>query len=164
MNRKKMILIPALACMLGAACDKLDDDRIPPAAVRVAFNTVADWELYGVPGAGSYRYFIREERIPADYPYTSLTYTGFGGIMLVGAANGEPVAYDMACPVECKVNVRVAFDPSTNTAKCPKCHSEYDVLTNYGHPRSGEAADRGYGLKVYRVARGSQGEYMVIQP
>lgn len=163
MKKKFAVLLMSIAIM-ATGCDKLDDDRIPPAAVRVAFNTIADWELYGVPGAGSYRYFIREERIPANFPFTSLTYTGFGGILLVGAANGEPVAYDMACPVECKFNIRVAVDQETNTAKCPKCHSEYDILTNYGHPRSGEAADKGYGLKVYRVVPGPQGEYKVIQP
>lgn len=162
--KKISALVLMSVAMMTAGCDKLDDDRIPPAAVRVAFNTAADWELYGVPGAGSYRYFIKEERIPANFPYTSLTYTGFGGILLVGAANGEAVAYDMACPVECKASVRVAVDHESNTAKCPKCHSEYDILTNYGHPRSGEAANQGYGLKVYNVAPGSQGEYMVIQP
>lgn len=164
MNRTLVILTLALIARVTPSCDKLDNDRIPPSAVRVAFNTAADWELYGVPGAGSYRTFIREERVPANYPYTSLTYTGFGGILLVGAANGDPVAYDLACPVECKYNIRVAVDPETSTAKCPKCHSEYDILTNYGHPRSGEAADRGYGLKVYHVGPGSQGEYMVILP
>lgn len=150
--------------LLSAACDKLNDDRIPPAAVRIAFNTVHEWDYYGTPAALSYRYFIREERIPSDYPWTSLTYTGFGGVLLVGDINGDPQAYDLACPVECKYDVRVQVDTKTNTARCPKCHSEFDIFTNYGHPLSGPAAADGYGLRVYRVAPGSQGEYLVVQP
>lgn len=164
MKKLAKLSVAVAVLTVVAGCDKLDDERIPPAAVRIAFNTVHEWDLYGTPGALDFRYFIREERVPANYPWTSLTYTGFGGILLVGDINGEPRAYDLACPVECKYNVRVAVDMESNTARCPVCHSEYDVFTNYGHPLSGPAADDGYGLRVYRVAPGNQGEYLVVQP
>jgi len=144
------------------SCHHLDDDRIPPVAVRVPFNTVGDWNLYGVAGAGQYRYFIKSEKQPVGYPYTALSYTGFGGILLVSDIHGNPVAYDLACPVECKSDIRVSVITDQMIAECPVCHSTYDIVTNYGHPLSGKAAERGYGLRRYLVVGGPQGEYMVI--
>lgn len=145
-----------------AACHTLDDDRIPPMPVRLVFNTVADWNVYGVTGALDHRRFIKEERVPSNFPYVALSQTGFGGILLVGDVNGAPRAYDLACPVECKRDVRIVVDTEANNAYCPKCRSVYDIYTNYGHPLAGEAAERGYGLQQYYVGAGSQGEYMVV--
>lgn len=161
LRNSALTLLAALAAA-ATSCDKLDTSRIPSTAVRVVFTTVGDWDTYGVPGALDTRRFIKADRVPANFPYTALTYTGFGGVLLVGDINGDPRAYDLACPVECKYNVRIEVDTETNTARCPKCGSRYDIFTNYGHPLSGEAAVEGYGLRVYRVGVGSQGEYMVI--
>ena len=71
------------------------------------------------------------------------------------------MAYDLACPVECRANERV-FINEDSEAECPVCHSRYDVFEKLGHPISGPALDDGYGLQVYRVGPGAQGEYMIV--
>lgn len=155
-------------CMIAAvlmalsACHSIDDDRIPPMNVYLNFNTVGDWTLYGVPGAGSYRSFIKRDRVPSGYPYSALSATGFGGVLLVGDLHGQPVAYDLACPVECRSDVLIKVDAQALNAECPVCHSTYDLITNYGYPLSGKAAEKGYGLQRYHVAPGRNGEYMVV--
>ncbi|MDE6130741.1 MAG: hypothetical protein K2F74_04020 [Muribaculaceae bacterium] len=154
--------LPLVVALSLASCHHLDDDRIPPAPVLVQFNTVADWDAYGVPGAMSWRYFIKSERQPQNYPYTAMSATGFGGILLCGDINGNPLAYDLSCPVECRADVRVYIDQEALVAECPKCHSTYDVFSLWGHPLSGEAAERGYGLRRYTVRQGGQNEYRVI--
>lgn len=156
----------ALACaaavLMLASCRHIDDDRIPPMPVYVQFTTVGDWQLYGVAGAGLYRYFIKQDKKPAGYPYTAMTATGFGGVLLVGDIHGEPVAYDLACPVECRSNVRVQVVEDNLTAECPVCHSVYDIASAYGYPLSGPAAQEGYGLQRYSVNAGNNGIYRII--
>lgn len=144
------------------SCDSVDDDRIPPLGVYVPFNTQPDWIVYGVTGAGSVKTFIKELREPAGYPWTALSLTGFGGVMLVSDVNGDPRAYDLACPYEAKRDIRIIFDRDLQRARCPKCGSVYDIFTNYGYPFSGPAAEEGYALQRYNVGPGLQGEYMVI--
>lgn len=151
----------ALALAMGA-CHHIDDDRIPPALVYVPFNTIGDWTVYGVGGAGDYRYFIKSSRQPSGYPYTALSATGFGGVLLIGDIHGQPVAYDLACPVECRSDVRIQVVADELVAECPVCHSTYDIVTNYGYPLSGKAAQNGYGLQRYYVVNGNAGEYRVI--
>lgn len=145
-----------------AACHRLDDDRIPPAPVRLVFNTVAEWNTYGVSGALNHKRYIKSERVPSNYPYTALSQTGFGGILLVGDVLGAPRAYDLACPVECKADVRIVVDEDALNAYCPKCHSVYSIFTNYGQPLAGPAAEYGYGLRQYYAGAGQQGEYMLV--
>lgn len=146
-------------------CKSVDDERVPVMPVSIGFVTVADWNIYGVNGAGQYNIFIRDERKPADFFYTERSATGFGGVLLVCDYIGEPRAYDLACPVECKRDVRVEVDSDDhNLAVCPMCGSKYDVFSNFGAPVSGEAVRRGngYGLRQYRVGTGRGGEYRVI--
>lgn len=130
--------------------------------VNITFQSAGMWETYGVPGATDFRRFIREMQEPAGFPFTAMTYTGFGGVLLVGDILGEPQAFDLACPVEVQYNVRVAINSETMFAQCPDCHSEYDVFSNYGTPVSGPAVNYGYGLRRYSVSRGINGEYMTV--
>ena len=146
--------------MIG--CRHVDNERIPPCAVYVPFKTVGEWHLYGVAGAGSYRNFIKQDLVPAGYPYTALSATGFGGVLLIGDVLGNFVAYDLACPVECRADVRIRVNQDNLTAECPVCHSVYDIVTNYGAPIGGPAVEDAYGLRRYFVGPGAQGEYMVI--
>ena len=152
-----------LFAMLIAAggCKHLDDDRIPPAPVRLAFNTVHEWNRYGAPGALNHKRYIKNERVPSDFPYTAMSQTGFGGVLIVGDILGAPRAYDLACPVECRTDVRIVIDGESNKAYCPKCKSVYDVFTNYGQPLSGPALEYDYGLRQYYIGAGDQGEYML---
>lgn len=163
MRLPRLVTALALACSAAlAGCEHIDDNRIPPSPVYVQFTTIGDWQIYGVSGAGLFRYFIKPERQPAGYPYTAVTATGFGGVLLVGDIHGEPVAYDLACPVECRSDVRVRVIEDNLTAECPICHSVYDIASAYGYPLSGPAARDGYGLQRYYVHPGSNGIYRVI--
>lgn len=145
----------ACAIAISAGCHTLDDDRIPPMAVNIAFPSVAEWNIYGVNAALDYRYFIPERKLPTGFFYTASTYTGFGGVLLLCDVLGNPMAYDLACPVECKASTRVAIDSESHLAVCPVCGSTYDVFSLNGHPTGGIAAERGYGLRRYRVSAGS---------
>ena len=159
---KRLLLIIAVMLTGLAGCKHLDTDRIPPAPVRLAFNTVADWNTYGVPGALGHRRYIKSERIPGNFPYTALSQTGFGGVLIVGDIMGAPRAYDLACPVEVNRNVRIEIDTQENVAYCPKCGSRYSVFNNYGSPISGEARKLKRGLRRFNVGPGMNGEFMVV--
>lgn len=149
-----------------SGCDDMDDSRIPPYEVSVTFSTIGDWHQWGVHGGGETRDFINygNVREPANYPFKGLDRTGFGGVMLVCDPNGELCAYDLACPVEVRRDVRVHIDPSAElagTAVCNECGSTYNIY-GYGMPMSGEArekmgkGDNGYKLRRYRVSVGNQ--------
>lgn len=162
---KRLTLAALAAALLACAgCHTIDDDRIPPTAVYVPFNTIGEWQVYGVGGALDYRYFIKAERQPAGFPYTQLSQTGYGGVLLACDVNGQPVAYDLACPVECRSDVRIRVVSGESYAECPVCHSTYSVFsTPYGYPLSGRAAEMGWGLRIYSVAPGAMGEYMSVR-
>ncbi len=157
----RKILFSALLALL-CSCHHIDDDRIPPVPVHIAFNTIGDWHTWGVSGVGQPRTFILEQHQPAGFPYTALSQTGFGGVILMGDIHGNPVAYDLACPVEARQSTRLFFVEEDMTLECPVCHSTFECVTNYGQPLSGEAANRGYGLRIYHVIPGLSGEYMII--
>lgn len=156
MSKVLPAIILAAATVLSG-CEKVDNHRIPPANVAITFNTIGDWHQFGVSGAGEIREFIKQEGIPAGYPYKSLEYTGFGGVMLVCDPNGEYLAYDLACPVEANQSVRVQPDtsnPLAGMARCPKCKSVYNLF-GMGAPVEGEALKLKYGLENYFVSVGS---------
>lgn len=152
---RAIMLCVTIASMCG--CDRVDSDRLPAMPVNIVFQTVGVWDYYGVPGALETRRFIRtqKEQLPADFPYTVSTYTGFGGVLLCGDLYGNPVAYDLSCPVECRADVRIEVDRTGNVAYCPVCGSTYSIFENYGSPLSGLAAERGYGLQRYKVRMGA---------
>lgn len=160
--RKILTAVAFAAAMIFSGCHTVDSDHIPPAPVYLVFQSVADWNIYGTPSAASSRLFVKSERIPANFSYTAVSQTGFGGVLLCGDIFGAPVAYDAACPVESRADVRVAVDTEALVARCPVCGSTYDVFSNYGSPLSGRAASLGYGLQRYYVGAGPAGEYMIV--
>ena len=156
-TRLLLSAIVASVVLLTASCDKVDNHRLPPANVNILFNTIGDWQLYGVSGAGQTRDFIRQESQPAGYPYKAGEYTGFGGVMLVCDPNGEYLAFDLACPVEKKADIRVKYDTESTIAgivKCPECGSTYNIYAG-GTAYGGEALNMKYGLEPYHVFVGS---------
>ncbi len=155
------LLLIAITTLL-TACDTVDDSRLPATEVHISFYTIGDWEKYGVTGAMDYKRFIKSERVPSDFPFTALTYTGYGGILLVSDVLGNYLAYDLACPYEARYDVRLTVNKQTNYAECPKCGSAYDVFLNQGTPVSGPALDKGFGLTRYKVGPGSGGDYMLV--
>lgn len=160
-------ILPAILCIVLSSCDKeVNDERIPPVSVNIELNNQGLWDTYGVHGYGQYRIFIKVDKIPADFPYTAMSYTGFGGVLLIsGYANGDynsPLAYDLACPVEAKQTTRVGIDSDTFEAVCPVCGSHYDVCEGEGRPVSGRALELNYGMQRYRVVASSLGGYTIV--
>lgn len=155
--------------LAAAGCHGVDDDRIPPVPVRIVFNTAGDWHVYGIAGATDTRIFILADRQPAGFPYTAVSATGFGGVLLAGqyTYSGDPVAdpplaYDLACPVERRADVRIAVESGKLCARCSRCGSTYDIFQGLGAPLSGPAYDHGYGLRRYRVVPGGGGRYLLV--
>ncbi len=149
------------AGLVLSACSHLEDKRTPPAAVWIAFNTEQDWNTYGTPSALDHKTFIKGV-LNGGLPQTATMQTGFGGVLLVGDILGNPIAYEMACPVENKKDVTIKVDNDINDAYCPKCKSRYSIYSNYGIPTSGKALEYNYGLTKYSVISGPNGEYRVI--
>ena len=134
-------------------CERIDNHRLPPVNVNIVFTTLGDWTAYGVAGPGQSQEFIKSERLPIGYPYKESEFTGFGGVVLLCDPNGAYYAYDLACPVECKADVRVEWETGTTHAGimyCPKCGSRYDVYS-FGSAISGPALEDRYGLQPYNV-------------
>lgn len=164
----KLAFIIALMALTGYSCGEVDDDRIPAMSVNVELSNPGYWDIYGVNGLGQYCTFIKSSLTftkngkSADFPFTAMTYTGFGGILLVTDLSGQPLAYDLACPVEVDPSVRVNYNLDTMEAKCPKCGSVYNVCEYNGSPVSGIAYDRKYGLRRYRALPASTGGYNIV--
>jgi len=157
-------LIAVVAGLSGlCACDSVDDDRIPVYQVRIALDNTGLWDTYGVHAYGDSRVFVRPS-VPADFPYTVSTYTGFGGVLLVmGGSDAVTVlAYDLACPVERQSSVRVAIDrESGGEAVCPSCGSRFNVIEYNGSPVSGKAYLSHYALRRYRAIPSLNGGYTI---
>ena len=153
--------IAAVGSTAVSSCHHIDNHRLHVTYVNVTFRSEGEWVVYGVSGAGLYKRFILSENIPQGFPYSAYSSTGMGGILLCTTYYGVPVAYDLSCPVECSPSVKV-FINDENVAECPKCGSRYDVFEKLGYPIAGKAAEDGYGMQVYRVSDGVQGNYKVI--
>lgn len=162
--------MPALLTGL-TGCHSVDDDRIPAMPVSINLSDPGLWNTYGVAGFGLCRYFVPRLGQPAGFSYTVSTATGFGGVLLImgmdpfSVETNVPLAYDLACPVECDPNVIVSVDPSIFEAICPKCGSHYDVTMQGGAPLSGPAADgkHKFGLTRYQCLPTSMGGYMITR-
>ncbi len=165
-----MISVLLVALVLGS-CNTIDDSRIPALAVNIKLNNIGLWNTYGVAGFGQYKYFIKENREPSNFPYTQTTYTGYGGVLLIGgmdpftAETNIPLAYDLSCPIECKQTIRVFIDESTLEAVCPQCMSRYDVVTGGGAPIEGPALTGNvkYRLQPYHCQPSPYGGYTITR-
>lgn len=162
-----------LAALLPAfgACNRLDDNRIPSLPVYINLSGAGMWNSYGVSGVGISRRFINDGGVvsPAGFHFTSNTHLGFGGVLLIGGVDpftsesNVPLAYDLACPVECKPSVRVNVDVNSLEAVCPVCGSHFNVVTGGGSPIAGPAltGHYKYGLRRYVCDPGQGGGYIV---
>lgn len=163
-------LLPLAITLVMVACNTLDTDRIPAYRVQINLANTGMWNTYGVWGYGQYRNFIRETHTPANFPALETTYTGFGGVLLImgmdpyGSGEVIPLAYDLACPVECRADVRVMIDDETLEAVCPLCESHYDVTMAGGAPIAGPALTGSvkYRLQPYRAVP-ANGGYIITR-
>lgn len=164
------ILLGIFPCFYS--CKSIDNERIPNMVVNISLSDPGLWNTYGVAGFGSHRNFIYSPSggsVPKGFPYKTTSATGFGGVLLIegvdpiNALSAAPLAYDLACPVECKPDIRVHIDEEDYVAVCDECHSIYDVTMAGGAPISGVAATGKYkyGLKVYKVIPGGNGGYYI---
>ena len=160
--KRLTVAFAAIVATVAVSCSSIDDERIPPYNVYLSFASEADWITYGVNGAMQHRSFVKSLREPSTYPWTAMSATGFGGLLLCSDYTGNVVAYDLACPVECKQDVRVVVDDKAAVARCPVCGSTYDIYGTHGYPLSGPAHERHYGLEVYNVSRGAQGSWLTV--
>lgn len=164
-------MLAAIVGFISTGCNKVDDDRIPAFPVNINLSDPGLWNTYGVAGFGLYRYFVPRFGWPAGFNYTVNTATGFGGVLLIMGMDpfttntNVPLAYDLACPVECNPEVIVSVDNATFEAICPKCGSHYDVTMQGGAPVSGPAAEgkHKYGLCRYQCLPAITGGYMITR-
>ena len=162
MKKNKISAIAALALMLltlCTSCDTIDSKTIPNFTVRIDLGNFALWNTYGVNGMGDYRIFSREKNLPANFPYNVNTYTGFGGILLMMGLE-EPMAYDLACPVEISQKITLSINADNFEAVCPRCGSRYNPLTGDGGPVAGVAINNKVGMRKYRVTPSNGGYYI----
>ncbi len=170
---KKGSLFLSLIALLSAAvsCNQVDDDRIPSLPVYINLSGAGMWNTYGVAGVGLSRNFINSNGVvsPSGFPFTANTYLGFGGVLLIGGVDpftsepNVPLAYDLACPVECTASVRVFINSENLEAVCPKCGSRYDVVIAGGSPVAGPALTGSYkyALRRYVCDPAQGGGYIV---
>lgn len=169
---KKGSLFLSLMVMLSAmvSCNQIDDDRIPSLPVYINLSGAGMWNTYGVSGIGISRNFINSGGVtsPGGFPYTANSYTGYGGVLLIGGIDpfttepNVPLAYDLSCPVERSATVRVSVNTENLEAVCPKCGSRYDVVMAGGSPVGGPAltGETKYGLRRY-VCSPDKGGYII---
>ena len=164
-----LILIILLS---SVSCQSLDDERIPNMLVNISLGDPGLWNTYGVSGFGSNRNFIYSPTgisQPVGFSYKTGSATGFGGVLLIegvdpfSSVTAAPLAYDLACPVERKADIRVSIDPDTYLAVCKQCNSVYDVTIQHGAPVSGIAltGKNKYALKSYNCIPGGNGGYYI---
>lgn len=161
---RNMFLTLAVFGLAGCDSVHLNYNRVPRTSVYVPFTTESEWHEYGVGGALQSRRFIRQERVPGNYPYPDYSYTGYGGVLLTCDVMSAIHVFDLSCPVERRPDVRIVIG-SDNFARCPQCGSVYDVFQierNPGDPVSGPAFAEGYGLRSYRLLYGVDGRYALI--
>lgn len=169
--RTLLLCVGLLTAAALGSCNQVDDDRIPAMAVSIAIIDAGNWNTYGVSGYGMSRRFILDNgvREPSGFPYSQTSRTGFGGVLLIEGMDpfsGEtltPLAYDLACPVEVRSDVRVRIEGDLYEAVCPVCGSRYDVCMGGGTPLSGPAATgkHKYGLRRYRCLPSGSGGYII---
>lgn len=162
------IIICFLLSLPLQSCEDIDYNRIPNYAVNISL-TLGEWNIYGVSGFGSSNNFILNNNgtpLPVGFPYKYNSRTGFGGVLLIegmdpySSLTAVPLAYDLACPVERKANIRVQIDPDTYVAFCSECKSTYDVTMQGGAAISGPASiGKKYPLRSYSVEPNSTGGY-----
>lgn len=160
------ILAALLISAFFSGCNTNDDERIPNTYVSINLSDAGLWNRYGVSGFGIPQYFVKSLRLPSGFSYLDRSATGFGGVLLINGFDYRinevaPLAYDLACPVERKADIRVKVDPDSFEAICPDCGSKYDVTMGAGSPISGPAATDHYSLRNYKCVPTGQG-YMIV--
>ena len=85
------VITLSLITLISAGCHSVDDERIPYSEVRLKFTTIGDWHRYGIGGAAESKRYIKagNTRVPADFPYTDMDRTGYGGLLPLDGCHGQ---------------------------------------------------------------------------
>lgn len=160
LQRYKLLLVMIVALLMVGCGESVNNKRIPSYPVDINLSTPGMWNTYGIGGIGMYKIFIRNS-YPASFPWLATTYTGYGGVLLVGVDPSAyfadeawpylPMAFDLACPVEIDPEVCVYVDEARFEAVCPDCGSRYTLYSG-GGPVSGPAVGYRYGLQSYKCS------------
>lgn len=104
------------------ACDREEVSGIPYAAVNY---TLYDRDIRALSSPSS-SLVVTKPRLATDR-------IGFGGLLVVHGLEGY-YAFDLACPVEARSNIKLALDNSGTKACCAHCGAEFDILSSDGFP------------------------------
>jgi len=160
--KAKMMVQIIIAFILTSSCaEEINNHRIPAMPVDINLGDPGLWATYGIGGIGVYQIFDRNLGLPSNFHFLDKTYTGYGGVLLIGlspftafpsdetyAWPYQPAAFDLACPVEVDPSVKVAVDDMKLEAQCPMCSSRYSLEAG-GAPVAGPALGMKYGLQRY---------------
>lgn len=146
--RAMRILIAATLLLVSAfSCGKSTPRITPRFPVWLEISLNSDRELLA---PGGMKRFLR--------PRLHGEQVGFAGVLVVRSLLDDAFyAYDLACPNENSPNVRLELGDLN--ARCPKCHSEFDVLSGNGIPLSGTAPSP---LRSYRTNYNSRERMLYI--
>ena len=137
----KQILFLLLFTVAAFSCEKEYYTSIPNYPAYLELNLADISELNA---SLAYKTFTK--------PRLAIDKLGFGGILVINGMGENSInlyAYDLACPVEARRDIRVVPDNNNSniTATCMKCGAVFHIVTGTGAPKSGTK----YYLKSYRV-------------
>lgn len=145
MKKNIYILLFFNLLILLSACSKEEEkNKIPWAPVNYTINIEgADHELKNATATKIYLSSQLAGR-----------HVGFSGLLVVCGLktynDGTPMlyVYDLCCPNEGAKDVQVVPNKDGLTAKCPKCNSEFDIISGIGNVKSGPSKE---GLQRYQA-------------
>lgn len=132
------LLICACVFALTGCKDDIYQSSIPDVSVHLELNLVSQYPLF----ANSVNEYIlfTEPRYVTDR-------IGYGGVIVYSTFEGKYVAFDLACPVEVKRDIRVEPDGS-GFMTCPSCGEVYDISFGLGYPTKGVSREP---MKLYKT-------------
>ena len=139
MARWRWILLLLTVTVFTACKDDIYRSSIPDVPVHLELNLVSQYPLF----ANSIN-----EYILFTEPLYATDRIGFGGIIVYTTLEGKYAAFDLACPVEVKRDVRVEPDGS-GFLNCPSCGEQYDIMFGLGYPTKGISQEA---LKIYKTS------------
>lgn len=117
------------------------NSSIPSYPVNIELNIAAEYPHFVPDNIMQYMTFT-QGRLLTDR-------VGYGGILVVTGLDANYHAFDLACPVECRRDIKVSVDGMY--AVCPKCGEQYEIFYGIGNPTKGisHEALRRYTCVVY---------------
>ena len=147
--------------LLGLSCEKVDRYRIPASPVSLELDLLTNATTLVTIG-NAVRYHTPKPLMPADFPFTITSRTGYGGLLVIHGFDDIMYAFDLSCPVEASPDIRLTID-NTLTATCPSCESQFDTGYGIGNPIKGVAFDKKYPLQRYTVTKTANSKYYIYR-